>query len=362
MAGGWEERSGSKWWVRYRVLLYLVLGLVVLDLVIAAFRDVWRAYDPDDYLERVHGCQDQPIDLVVVGGSPVSEGIDPKVLAGVEWRGTSLERAYNLGLPGATTSEIWHAVEHGVTHPPRLLVYGITASDINDDRQEPHGPRSLMSVQDVLDWVGHRPSTAKWVARQFAQGQLIRLWQLYRYRNGIRLWAADQVEKLWPGAFPDAVVEARQNLHYATAMRGGTGYAPNPTFQGCKFERFCCAGGLSVGFNFLERYRIGEHLQYVHRLIDWAESQGVSIVLVDMPVNAYLDERLYPQAFASYRQALAEVERTRGVTVIRAGRQTVGLDEGDFADLIHLNVRGAARFSTWLRQALSDSDTRTASR
>jgi hypothetical protein len=31
----------------------------------------------------------------------------------------------------------------------------------------------------------------------------------------------------------------------------------------------------------------------------------------------------------------------------------VGLDDADFSDLIHLNARGTARLSVWLRQQLA---------
>src|SRR5262249_44528944 len=83
-------------------------GAAAVDLAVFAQRAVWRAYAPDEYRERVHGCRRCPRDLVVVGGSPVAEGIEPAALVGLPWRGEPLERVYNLGLCGATTSEVWH--------------------------------------------------------------------------------------------------------------------------------------------------------------------------------------------------------------------------------------------------------------
>src|SRR4051794_41061127 len=53
--------------LRFRVLLYFVLGLAALDLLVAANRATWRTYDPDCYLERLEGCRAGPRDLVVVG-------------------------------------------------------------------------------------------------------------------------------------------------------------------------------------------------------------------------------------------------------------------------------------------------------
>ncbi len=339
---------------RFRVVLYLVLGLAAVDAAVAARSRVWRAYDPDEYREKPRACRSRANDLVIVGGSPVCEGLDTARLAGASWRGKTLETAYNLGLSGATTSEVWHAVAHGVGAPPRLLVYGITASDLNDGRDEPEGPRVLMTAGDVAVWLRLRPEAAEWCLRHYTRGRFNRAWSLFHFRNGIRLWAADCVERLRPGTCPEAAEEAREGLRYADALRRPDGYAPRPDFQAGSLVHMRAVGKVPERFPFLEKYRVGGHLRYLHRLLDWAEAGGVDVVLVDMPVSAEL-ERRFEAAFATYRATLAEVERTRGVTVLRASRAAVGLDDEDFADLIHLNARGADRLSDWVRGHLSES-------
>lgn len=352
MAEGAAGPGGARGWLRYRVVLYFVVGLAAVDAVVAAQRRVWRAYDPDDYRVKRHECARRPRDLVLVGGSPVSEGLDPAVLEGTPWRGRPLQHVFNLGLSGATTSEVWHAVRHGVGAPPRLLVYGITASDVNDGRDEPHGPRSLMAAPDVAEWVRRRPKAAEWCARQYAFGKLGRSSNLYHYRNAIRLWAADRVERAWPGASPEAGREARDGLRYSAALTSGNGFAPRPEFQAGSLARMKAAGALPRSFHFLDKFAVGGHLRYLHRLLDWGEANGVEVVLVDMPVSDHLEETLHPEAFATYRAALAEVERRRGVTVLRASRRAVGLGDDDFADQIHLNAGGTAKLSAWLRRQL----------
>src|SRR5438132_9175621 len=137
----------------YRVAVFFLLGLAALDVLVGGLCPLWEGYDPDDYAARVANCRRGPHDLVIIGGSPVSEGIDPAVLAGMTWQGRPLTGAFNLGLPGGTTTEFWHAVRHGLIAPPRLLVYGITASDLNDSRQEPHGARVLIDRSDLIGWV-----------------------------------------------------------------------------------------------------------------------------------------------------------------------------------------------------------------
>jgi len=343
-AGGWRHR---------RVVLYFVAGLVALDALVAANRRVWRGYDPDHYKIKLHECVSRPRDLVIVGGSPVSEGVDPAVLVGTPWHGRPLEDAFNLGLPGATTSEVWHAVRHGVGATPRLVVYGITASDVNETRNEPHGPRSLMDLGDVAEWVRRRPKAAQWCLRQYAWGKLERCWNLAHYRHALHLWLADRAEAAWPGSFPEALPAARDGLLYTADLTRGNGFAPRPQFQTGNLARWKAVGGAPRNWTFLEKFAVGSHLRYLDRLLDWGRDNGVPVILLDMPVSADLEEVIYPAAFVAYRAALAGVERRRGVTVLRATRQAVGLTDDDFADLIHLNAAGTARLSRWLRQALS---------
>jgi hypothetical protein len=359
--GGSPSRRVLAFCVRYRVAFYLLFGLVALDFAVGAHSRVWRAYDPDEYRERLAGCLRRPHDLVVVGGSTVAEGVDPAALRGLSWQGQAVERPYNVGLLGATTSEVWHCVEHGLIAPPRLLIYGITASDLNDSRDEPEGPRHLMTGADVASWASRRPGALEWCARQYAWERLGRLWKLCYYRNGIRLWAADRAGCLWPGAFAEAAAEAHRGLERSAALHRDEGYAPDPAAQVRSLAELKAGGsfGPPAAFLFLNHYRLGEHLGHLHRLLDWAAERGTAVVLLDMPVSADLEERLHPREFATYRAALAEVERGRGVPVLRASRATVGLDDEDFADLIHLNARGSARLGTWLRPVLESNSPRS---
>jgi hypothetical protein len=336
----------------YRVFVYFLLGLAAVDFLVAAHRPVWRAYDPDEYRERLHNCRRRPHDLVLVGGSVVAEGLDPAALRGLCWRGRAVEHPYNLGLPGGTTSEVWHAVEHGLLAPPRLLVYGITASDLNDHRDEPEGPRQLMTWADLPRWVRYRPEAAEWGPRQFLEERISRLWRLYYHRNGIRLWAADQVERLCPGPFAGAAAEARKGLARDAALRSADGYAPDADTHARALAVLKTQGTSGPPFHFLDRYQLGGHLRYLRRLFAWAGRRGVAVVLLDMPVSADLEERMHPREFAEYRALLADVGRQDHVPVLHAGRAALGLDDTDFADVVHLNGRGTARLSAWLRRQL----------
>src|SRR5206468_3127966 len=162
-------------------------------------------HSPDDYVSRTAACAREPRDLVFVGGSPVAEGIDPDRIAGLNWNGKPLASVYALGLSGGTTSDFYHAVLRGCRTPPRVLVYGITASDLNDSRHEPHGPYSLMTWGDLGRWVRLRPESGEWVVRHFAEARLGKASSLFRYRHGIRMWVATQAGHAFPGSCLDSL-------------------------------------------------------------------------------------------------------------------------------------------------------------
>jgi hypothetical protein len=350
-----EERRAAPAavWRRHRVLGSVLLGLALVDLVVATQRHRWILFDPNDYREKVAACASAQHDVVAVGASTVAVGVDPSVLVGLTWHGRPLRRPYNLGLASATASEVWHAVEHGFTSPPRLLIYGVTVSDWNESHQEPNGPRQLMDLGDLASWVRRRPATSEWVARHFVQARIGRLWSLFHYREAIRTWAAVELDHWWPGLLPGAAAAARQRLAFARALeRELDGFAVRPGLPG-RLDDLEAAGALPAIHPYLEKYRLspGGHLAYSERLLERSARQGVSVVLLEMPASVHL-ERMYPQAFAEYRRTLADLARRHGVPLLSASSAALALGDAEFADVIHLNAAGAARFSAWLRTAL----------
>lgn len=335
---------------RNRTLVLFALLLVGTDVAVGRFAALWERHSPDDYAARVAACAREPRDLVVVGGSPVAEAIDPDRLAGVVRGGRALTSVYAVGLSGATTSDVYHAVLRACPTPPRVLVYGVTASDLNDSRHEPHGPHSLMTWGDLVDWVRLRPESAEWVTRHFVQARAGHVSNLFRYRHGVRMWAACEAEAVFPGSSPEAYREADELRERADVLQAGRGYAPARGFAAGRYDAVKAARLPPEPFPYLQKYRTGSHLKYLHKLVGWCAAAGTELVLLDMPVTADLEAR-FPAAFAEYRSVLAEVERDRGVTVLRPARD--GLTDADFADLIHMNRAGAARFSDHVRASLA---------
>ena len=337
---------------RNRVVLLTALLLVLTDLAVGGFADVWERHSPDEYAAKVAGCAAERRDLVFVGGSPVAEGVDPVRLVGMTWEGKPVESIYAVGLPGGTTTDFYHAVLRACPTPPRVLIYGATASDLNDSRREPHGPHSLMTWGDMGRAVRTCPEAGEWTVRHALQARLGRVANLFQYRHGIRMWAATEAEANIPGSCPASAAEADELREKADDIRAGRGYAPERGFRAGRYDLVKAAGLAPRDFPFLAKYRTGStHFKYLHKLIDWCDANGTALMILDMPATADL-EAMYPAEFAEYRARLAEVERERRVTVIRPKRDQTHLTDLHFADLIHMNPIGATVFGWWLEGEL----------
>jgi hypothetical protein len=340
-----KQPEGTSHWRTWKVVILLLVGLIVVDVAVRAHRSLWFRFDPHPYRDHLEGCRRQRWDMLIVGGSPTGYAIDPAILAGARWHGQPLRDIYNFGLPLATAAEVFESARHGLTAPPRLLLYGVCVSDFNEDRRVPEGPQYLMNSADLVRWIGHRPGAGLWGLKQFALQRLGDVWQLFANRRGIRLWAEQCFAEACPGLAGECDADASANY---CAWRYGNGYiAPaNAPFRALLPEQG--ADGLGC---FLEKYRLGAYFTYLDDLAAWTAARGIPLVLVDMPVHASLETH-YPQVFERYRARLAETERAMGLPVLRPTRAALGLDDSCFGDPYHLNAKGSRRLSEWIRQAL----------
>jgi hypothetical protein len=334
---------------RWRAVIGFVCVLLLCECVIRWFAPVWQRYEPDEYLTRVQRCADQPRDIVFVGGSTVAEGINPARVGAIPWGHATLSDGFNIGLSGGTTTDIYFGTRHACPTPPQVLVYGITASDLNDNRHEPHGAQVLLNWPDVTDWQQRRPDTATWVTRQYAKGRLHETWAAYRYRYGIKLWCAEQCAALCPQT---AAVAMSQRQRHAD-LTSGNGYVPTPWFADRQYDHMKASGWVQPEFAYLANYQLGSHLRYLDALLHWAREHGTVVVLVDMPTTQDLEAR-HAEEFRRYRECLAKVQARHGVVVLRATRLATGLSDAHFADLIHLNRAGCDRLSDWLAVQLTN--------
>jgi hypothetical protein len=352
MTGSGHGNPGGR--PNLRVLIWFVAAIVTVEVAVAANARLWRTYDPNPYESRFRAYGRRGADLLVVGGSPAMCGLDPSILAGTFWHGEALRRAFNLGVPLGTTTDVCHAVEFALRRPPKLIVYGVMATDLHDGRTESIAARYLMGPLDVLNWARTHHGSASHALRHYSREHCNRLWPSSYFAYGIQLCLAERANSICPSVSPDLAATARTNLQRSREIATDGYQRLAEVSETQRLDRQKALGLIGDRFSFMEGYRCGgAHLVYLHRLLDDAERANVPVVLVDLPVPADLDERMYPAAFAAYRGLLADVARTRGVRLIRASRAAVHLTDADFSDLAHVNAAGAVKLSNWLRSSVA---------
>ena len=338
----------------YRVLIWFAAAILLVEVAVAANARLWRTYDPNPYASRFSAYERRGADLLVVGGSAAMCGLDPTILAGTSWHGGPLPRAFNLGVPLGTTTDVCHIVEFGLRRPPKLIVYGVMATDLHDGRVESIAARYLMGPSGVLDWARMHRGNASYAFRHYTREHCNRFWPSNYYAYGIQLWLAEHAHRVWPALSPELAAAARTNRRRAAEIAGDGYQRLAEVSDTYRLDRQKSAGLIGNTFSFMEGYRCGgPHLAYFHRLLDAARRANVPVVLVDLPVPADLDERMYAAEFAAYRALLADVARSGGVPLIHAGRAAVGLTDADFSDLAHVNADGARKLSAWLRSSVA---------
>jgi hypothetical protein len=346
-----RKQAVARLW-RWRVVVYLVLGLLALDRAMAARAALWRAYDPQFSRDRVRYAKHRVWDLVIAGGSPAM-CVDSGDLKGLVWQGRRLDRTLNLAVPYATTTDVYHTIEHGLPTPPALLVYAIAVTDLNGARIEAMSPDWLMDRRDIGRWVSAHPENTELCLRHYLQERLARGCALCYWRDGIRRWAADEAEALCPGFCPDAAREARERLGDSAALQAGIDFHPaRPVPPRYRYNLRKASGEVLGRFGPMEKYDPQGHLPYLEAIVDWTEQHHCPLLLVNVPVTHDL-EQTYPEAFTSYRRVLLKLQGRRDVRVILATRDDVGLTDADYEDQLHLNGDGSLRYGAWLRRTVS---------
>ena len=325
---------------KLRPVLLFAAAFAVVDTAVRLTADTWTMYAADDYAERIERCAAEPHDVIVLGGSPVSEGIDPSPLSGNAW---------SLALPGGTFTDSYFAYKHGTATKPKLLIVGIAATDFNDARNEPHGAYSIYAAADVRDIARTRPDAANWTMRRFADGRLRQASALYQHRRGLYLAAADVAGSVDVRIAPETCAIAARDFGYAVGLRDSRGYAPAPWFANANYAERKARGESFPPFDFLERYRFGSHFAYLERL--QTERGETTVVLIEMPYTADFETR-FAARLAEFRTRITAWETERGWTILRATREALQLTDADFGDFVHLNRGGAAKLTTWLKVEL----------
>lgn len=269
----------------------------------------------------------RPTDVVLVGDSMMDAAGDPVGLA-ADGAGVSV---YNASIAGETLPTIaqWTTKVVVPRLHPKLVVIGFSSNELN--------PAVLAPAEGLAAYDKSRAAQAAagshdWVDQ--ADAALRRWSYLYRYRSDLR----HPLSTAAAGVFDPALTPGGQDLAF-TAKTYLEGTPAN--------ARVIVYGVIAS----LAGFRIGSgNVALLTAMITSLRHQGIQVLLVAMPVTNDL-VLFHPHGAADYQRALGAYTAIAQATGARMAIPGIW-PRADFADPVHVNGAGTARFSQYLAPLL----------
>jgi hypothetical protein len=312
-------------------VLLLAEGAVRVGRAHLAAPDAWPSPELQKKYDQIvaRAASHQPTDVVLVGDSMMDAAGDPAELAAAG--GPSA--IYNASIAGETLPTIadWTTKVVVPRLHPKLVVVGFSSNELN--------PAVLLPG---AGYAAYRRSRAAQAAR--GTGDLVdradaflRQWSyLYRYRDSLRF----PLGRGNPGAtFDPALTVNGHDLAFVN--------------QGYLAGSLAHAKTIVIGvLAALRGFKVGpDNVAILQNMLAALHRQGVAVLLVAMPVTADLVS-LHPGGAPTYNGAIATlgtIAQGSGAGFAEPGVWPIS----DFADPVHLNGVGTARFSAYLAPRLT---------
>lgn len=317
---------------RYRPARLAVIALVaVLALGEAGARILeprfpsvasWGSDDLDEKAQAMVDLEGTGANVVFMGSSAVNRGFDSGLFAEV----TGLT-AFNAGVDGSSPRLLEVLIKEVVepTLHPDVVIIGLTSRAFNDN---------ALTQKELFDLYLNSNGRAEWLGSASVKVRLETL--AARYSAFVRLRPF-----------------LRNPRQLADAIRG-VNPDPEPETTDPSYEvNELWATNMAV--NSLADYEIGDvELGALARTVDRLKTEGVKVVLVDLPVVEEDWAALHPNGVAdinAFHEALAAFAAEHAVDLVDTWEETWPVDQ--FRDPVHLNLVGQARLTRLLADYLA---------
>jgi len=367
-----HQKAGAPWRRMLPRVAIVLAALALIDVAVRCLVPPEALLDFTHHEEAVYGVKlaqfkSAPTpDVVFLGSSRVRDGMVPEVFSGFlskEWKRPA--RVYNLGLINAKAEEYLTIVRSHLPDPgPRLVVLGITGSEVVNVHDFQYASRFLWTLPDALDWLRRVPAAHFDVAHveHFLENELCRGWYVFGHRDALREMLLDTLVSRFGVPLPVAAGgtdNMGQNKKLRDYVLAADGYqAPPLTPQGSLARRIVEAPQLlkiperelEASPEMLEGARFTE-LREIAALLD---ARGSRLALVEMPVSPYLQERnpvLHGQVF---RDRMEQLAQELGCVWVPMPPEETQLSNRTYGDVNHLTEVGAKRYTRLLFERLSE--------
>ena len=326
----WSRRLTVLVLVALAVLLAAELATRAIEAHLEAPLE-WQSYETQTKVSQMDALgKHGGADIVFLGSSLMDTGLEPTIFDGqLGGHVVGYNAALSSSIPRMT--EPWAQYVVVPKLHPKVIVLGLDSYDFTDE-----GPGRTAFLDAFLASPGAR----------HAMGRSDVLQRFDRWLDGHSALWDHRFQLRDPETLADAVLGRRPVEDPEAAAVEPDG---RQSFdQDLPFANRVVGGDLPVG-----DWSLGTlDPAAVDRLIRFARSRGIKVVLVDMPVtNDYVAR--HPHGEADYETFIAAVQ----ALATRDGATVVDLDglrdHSLFADEVHLNKHGAQVFSTQLAAALA---------
>lgn len=279
-----------------------------------------------DYLKAFE--LERGIDVLFIGNSTTQAGVNPQAFDIARGKRESVgPGSFNASVEGIPPYGALIFLQIFLQYcRPGTVYYGITPQDLNSNSPW---------ARDVSDRIDHSPlalAESRHGLLGISNAILLQYSALYRYRSAL-------FRTLLNGK-PDPVPRVYFDRRGFEPSDRNLSQVP----QGKGAEYFDKAGVLNYSVQ-------GIQIESARNMATYLRDQGIRLVLVNMPLaNGYFSIFDSPSDYEDYRSAISELASTFGVPLFDAERLSTdaGFDDTDFADLNHLNRKGAEKLSTML--------------
>lgn len=259
----------------------------------------------------------------------------------------------NYSMAGSQAADVEVVVRRllGADPPPRLLVYGMSARQLQagDDRLEGKG-QFLWRLSDWWRVRGELGSDADRLLPAALKNELAAQSVLFSFRGEL----VDALQDKDPGALPKAW--ARLWAPPSTKAHPMRGTLP-PWQQGRNRNASRKVSDAHVKKYVGTRFDIPGwpdtwQVPHLRALVDVAQAAGVTVIFVEVPLNDRLRRQLPPGTEEGFRRVVREVAAAHGVRFLEADSLGLTFEDADYREQSHMNLRGAERFSRAVASAL----------
>jgi hypothetical protein len=261
----------------------------------------------------------------------------------------------SLAVGGMNVSDVAAMVPPllNAANKPSIIVYGIGPRDFHDNSLESPADAPSFRLGEKLKTV---PDEAQKYARptreaqfQYQTNKILRsFFGIYKIQDELAVWFRRQTQAVFDRiepkpatcSLPEFDDNQKQRLHLVTPDAGS--YCRVPPDDPTHPLKFDFQNNYYMSYNPFKPVLYRRQLYFFDRFLQYAQDQGIKVVVVKMPLRADNFQMMVPNFYHLYETDVATIARRHGADLVD-GAEVASFNDADFTDTVHLTGTGASK-------------------